>query len=89
MAQAETLALRVLAWLVADDVLLGAFLSQSGLSPADLAKAADDPGLLAGVMEFLAADDMRLVDAASGIEVDPARLAEAAQRLSGEVPHWT
>lgn len=87
--EAEVLALQALAWMVADPDLLGAFLGQSGLAPADLGRAAGDGGLLAGVMDFLAQEDARMLEAARALGVAPARLAEAGARLSGGVPHWT
>jgi hypothetical protein len=58
---AETLALKGLAHLAADAESLGRFMDLAGLTAADLRERADDPGLLAAVMDFLLADDARLL----------------------------
>jgi len=54
---AETLALRAMAWLIADDDRAGAFLQATGASPGDLAAQAGDPVFLGAVLDFLLSDD--------------------------------
>ena len=87
---AETLALRALAWLAADDDLLGRFLGASGAAPGDLATGASDPRFLAAVVDFLLTDDV-LVMAFCDAEgyPYPAPMAARAALPGGEVPHWT
>jgi hypothetical protein len=87
---AETLALRALAWIAADDDLLGRFLGASGASPGDLAAGAADPWFLAAVLEFVLTDDslvMGFCDAEGYPYAAP--LAARAALPGGEVPHWT
>ncbi len=87
---AETLALRALAWIAADDDLMGRFLGASGAAPGDLAAGAADPAFLAAVLEFVLTDDslvMGFCDAAGYPYAAP--LAARAALPGGEVPHWT
>lgn len=87
---AETLALRALAWLAADDDLLGRFLGASGAAPGDLAAGAADPRFLAAVLDFVLTDDslvMAFCDAES--YPYPAPMQARAALPGGEVPHWT
>lgn len=87
---AETLALRALAWLAADDDLLGRFLGASGAAPGDLAASASDPRFLGSVLDFVLTDDvlvMTFCDAAG--YPYPAPMQARAALPGGEVPHWT
>lgn len=87
---AETLALRALAWLAADDDLLGRFLGASGAAPGDLMTGASDPRFLAAVLDFVLTDDsivMAFCDA-EGYPY-PAPMQARAALPGGEVPHWT
>ncbi|WP_370401063.1 DUF3572 domain-containing protein [Sulfitobacter sp. JB4-11] len=54
---AETLALKALGWLAANDDLMPVFLGNSGASEADLRASAGDPVFLGSVLEFLMMDD--------------------------------
>lgn len=87
---AETLALRALAWLAADDDLLGRFLGASGAAAGDLASGASDPRFLAAVVDFVLTEDalvMAFCDAAG--YPYPAPMEARAALPGGEVPHWT
>lgn len=55
--KAETLALQALAWIAADEDLLGRLAEATGASLGDLRSGAQDPVFLAGVLEFLATED--------------------------------
>lgn len=54
---AETLALRALSWLVANDELLPVFLGATGSSAQDLRERAGEADFLASVLDFLTMDD--------------------------------
>ena len=56
-SEAETLALKALGYLASDGDALLRFLTLSGLELADLRAHADNPEILAGIMEFLLADE--------------------------------
>lgn len=87
---AETMALRALAWLAQDADLLGRFMAAGGLSPSDLAASASDPNFLGAVMDFLLTDDSLIV-AFCDVAGHPysAPLAARAALPGGDVPHWT
>lgn len=78
---AETLAISALSWIAADPTTLDRFLGLSGLSPQTLRAAAAAPGFLAGVLDFLAADEHLLVVFAAESGCDPAEVGRARQAL--------
>lgn len=87
---AETLALKVLGWLVGNDDLLPVFLGATGADRNDLAQQAADPAFLASVLDFLLMDDAWVVafcDATQTAYEHP-MLARAAMP-GGEQVHWT
>lgn len=87
---AQTMALRCLTWLAADDEALGGFLAETGLAPDTLRRRAADPVLLAAVMDHLLAEDSRLLACAAALAVAPDQLAGIRTALpGGDVPHWT
>jgi len=83
---AETLALKVLAFLAEDGEGLGRFLGLSGIHPQDLRQRADDPLVLAAVLDFLLGDDKLLLEFAQGEGVDPKIIHEARRALPGATP---
>jgi hypothetical protein len=46
-------AISVLAWLASEPDLFGRFLALTGVEPAQVRHAIDDPGFLSGMMDFL------------------------------------
>lgn len=87
---AETLALRALGWLVGQDDVLAAFLAATGAAPGDLRTGAADPAFLGAVLDFLLAEDARVIACAEALGEPPTRLAEARTALpGGDLPHWT
>lgn len=87
---AETLALQALGWLVATEDLLPVFLGSTGLSEADLRTRADDPELLAAVLDFLLMDDAWVTRFCDEHALGYHTLVEARAALpGGEQVHWT
>ncbi len=87
---AETVAAQALAWLAAEEELLGVFLGASGASAEDLRASAGTPEFLASVLDFLAMDDAwvtRFCDAA-GLPYTAVMEARAALP-GGAQMHWT
>ncbi len=87
---AEALALRALAWLVANDDLLPVFLGATGTSPEDLRRRATEADFLVSVLDFLLMDDAWVVafcDAAGYAYADP--LAARHRLPGGAETHWT
>lgn len=87
---AETLALQALGWLAASEDLLPVFLGSTGLSEVDLGTRADDPDLLAAVLDFLLMDDAWVTAFCDDHGLAYQRLVEARAALpGGEQVHWT
>jgi len=87
---AETVALQALAWLAANDDLLPVFLGATGASLSDLKAAADQPEVLASILDFLCMDDAWVTGfcEAAGLAYDaPARARQALP--GGAQPNWT
>ena len=87
---AETLALRALAWLAANDDLLPVFLGSTGASEADVKAQAGDPVFLGAVLDFLMMDDAWVIACCDAQLLPYEQLAQARQSLpGGEQIHWT
>ena len=83
--QAETLALRALAYIAADEDRFVRFLASSGTTPDDVRRRAADPAFLAGVYDHLLADEALLVAFAEAADIAPEKIAAARFRLPGAV----
>jgi hypothetical protein len=75
------LALRALAWTLAEQTRAERMLALTGLTGDDLRARAADPAVLAAVLGFLEAYEPDLVACAEALEVPPARLVLARERL--------
>lgn len=78
---AETLALRALAYVVGDDQLGPRLLALTGLDVATLRARAADPALLAATLAFLEAHESSLLAAAEALAVRPEELVQARAAL--------
>ena len=87
---AETLALKALGWLVANEELLPVFLGSTGAGEDDLRARADDPAFLGSVLDFLMMNDDWIIGFcdAHGIDYEHVMPARAALP-GGEQVHWT
>lgn len=88
--EAETVALKALAWIVGTEDQRSPFLSVSGLAPEDLMRRAGEPEVLLAVMDFLLGEDRRVIafcDAA-GLRYETLATIRAALP-GGEEVHWT
>lgn len=87
---AETIALKALTWLLANEEILPIFLGATGASPEALRRDIQDPAFQRAILDFILQDDdwvISLCDAQNLAYPDPAR---AAQFLAGpEAAHWT
>lgn len=80
---AETLAVQALAFLAADGERLGRFLAMTGVAPEEIREAASEPSFLAGVLEYLSADERLLTEFATEARIDPAGIGKALAALGG------
>lgn len=83
LAEAEILALKALTFLAQSEDELGKFVNLSGVAPVDLRARADDPEILAAVLDFVLAADERVTGFCETIAVDPRDLHAARRVLPG------
>jgi len=82
-ASAETIALRALAFIAADERALDSFLAVSGCSIDDLKSSAADGAFLGGVLDFLLQDDEMILDFCRSAGIEPTDLTRARHALPG------
>lgn len=89
-AAAETLALRAFSWIAADTMLIGGFLAESGSSPAAIAQDLHRPAFLAAVLDYVLAEDQRVLALAENLGIRPQDVAASRALLpGGDLPNWT
>lgn len=81
---AEIVAIRALEFLSREPEQLGLFLAETGLGPASLRSAANNPEFLAGVLEFILRDETRARAFAEASEFGAETLTAAHIALSGQ-----
>jgi hypothetical protein len=87
---AETRALGILGWLLAQDELVPIFLGATGVTEADLRDRAADPVFLASVVDFLMLDDAWVIACAEAHGWPPQDILEIRAGLpGGDLPNWT
>lgn len=87
---AEALALKALTHIIPETALCQSFLSVTGLAPGQLAELASDPHFLAGVLDFLLADEAVLLTFCDVEGITPASPAYARRLLpGGDETEWT
>ena len=77
------LGLLLLGHVVADTDLGPRFLGLTGMTADDLRDRAADPGVLAALIDFLAANDADLIAAADALAVPPSAIIAAGAQLGG------
>jgi hypothetical protein len=82
---AEALAIQALTFIAGDGERLGRFLAITGIGPAQIRAAAQEPGFLVGVLSYLAGDERLLSAFAAETGLDPAHVGKALAALGG---HW-
>jgi hypothetical protein len=88
--QAEAFAAEILGWLAEDNARIVAFLATSGMTPAELWRAAGESGFLLAVIDFVMTDEALLLECCHALDV-PATTPGAARAAlpGGEHVHWT
>jgi len=82
---AEGLAIQALTFIAGDGERLGRFLAVTGIGPAQIRAASQQPGFLVGVLEYLAGDERLLQEFVAAGGFDPADVGKALAALGG---HW-
>jgi len=79
----QTIALKALGYLAADDELLEPFLGVTGLVVGDLRAGATDSAFLAGILDYFLQNEALLLAFAASEELAPETIVRARQRLPG------
>jgi hypothetical protein len=80
---AEEIAIQALGFLAGDPEELGRFLALTGLEPRQIREAAQQPGFLAGVLEYVCAHEPLLLAFARDSALDPAQIERCLEALAG------
>ncbi len=81
--QAKIVALQALTYLVGNPSALQRFFDLSGVDGADLRRRADDPAMLAGVLEFFLGYEPQLLEMCQATDMARAAPAQARRGLTG------
>ena len=84
--EAERIAIKALAFLAADAERLGRFLGTTGLGPQELREKAEDQELLAGVLDYVLADEAMVIEFCRALGVPPENIGQARAQLPGYSP---
>lgn len=82
--EAENLAIEALGFLAREPEHLGRFLAATGIGPHHIRDMASDPDFLAGVLEFLMADEPLLLTFTENARVRPTMIAAAHYLICGD-----
>jgi Protein of unknown function (DUF3572) len=81
--RAMVIALNALGHIAGDEVLLQRFCRESGVDASDLRSLAGEPGFLGGVLDFMLADEARLLAFCEAERIQPGEPASARRALPG------
>ncbi|MFV0366956.1 MAG: DUF3572 domain-containing protein [Hyphomicrobiaceae bacterium] len=87
--EAETIALRALAFLAADTDRMGRFLALSGIGPTELRSQAGNPAMLCGILEYMMQDETLLIVFAAEAGLTPENVTAAHATLAGPPPEYS
>ena len=79
---AETIALKAVHFILTDDEMQQNFIDSTGILPTDLERVIKDPEFLGGVLDFLLANENKLIEFCSKNEIAP----EEPSRIRGQLP---
>ena len=82
--RAEAVALQAVAFVIGDDTLRQRFLTVSGCPPEELRQRVQDPAVLVGVLEVLAANEPDLLRFADAARLPPPALRQALGALGND-----
>ncbi len=86
--QAEIIAIQAITFIGAHEQALNALMAQSGMGLDDLKANMTDPSFLAGVLDFLLADEGALLAFSDEIDVSPETIIQARRALPGGENLW-
>jgi hypothetical protein len=77
-------AIQALSFLAEDSTRIGRFVEATGIAPAAIRSAAQDPFFLVGVLDHMASDEALLVAFARSVELRPEIVIRAREVLGGQ-----
>jgi hypothetical protein len=80
---ARELAIVALGYIASDPEELSRFLALTGIDPATIRAAAEEPGFLAGVLAYISGNERTLMAFATHAGVGPEEIEKARQVLTG------
>ena len=80
---AEATAVAILGWLAGEPDLISRFLALTGVAPSEVRNAVNDPGFLAGLVDFLMSHEPTLLAFSAATGIKPEAVVEAHAILSG------
>ena len=80
---AEATAVAILGWLAGEPELLSRFLALTGVAPADVRGAMNDPVFLAGLVDFLMSHEPTLMAFSAATGIAPEAVVRAHATFSG------
>ena len=87
---AETLALKAVNFILADENLQQGFMATSGIAPEDFKALLGSPDFLGGVLDFLLGNEEQLIKFCEEYEINPADPARARHAFPGAVlDYWS
>lgn len=81
-ADPQETAIKVLGWLVGEPDLFSRFLALTGVEPGQVRDAVNDPGFLAGMLDFLMGHEPTLVAFCEASGIPPETVVGAWQHFS-------
>jgi hypothetical protein len=81
-ADPQATAIAILAWLANEPDLFGRFLALTGVVPGQVRNAINDPGFLAGMMDFLMNHEPTLMAFCKDSDTSPEAVMEAWRHFS-------
>ena len=85
---AEHIAIRAFAFIASQPELVSRFCAITGIEPADLRKAANDPEFLAGVLDFIVAHEPDILAFADSASLLPETVIHAHRVLRPRANQW-
>jgi len=79
----ESVAVAALGWIAGNEDMLNRFLALTGIEAGQIRQAANEPGFLAGVLDFLLAHEPSLMAFCNETETDPEVVQRARELLLG------
>jgi hypothetical protein len=75
-------AIKVLGWLASEPDMFGRFLALTGVEPAQVRNAMNDPGFLSGMLDFLMNHEPTLMEFCTATDTAPEAVMAAAHHFS-------